>query len=86
MKLPGNLAIGAGVVAVSDRPADNQNSGFTLPGYAKVDAAIFYSIKGVDLAINLRNLNDAANFDTVDGFFVQRQAPRSVTASVKFGF
>lgn len=86
VKLPGNLAIGAGVVAVSDRPADNQNSGFTLPGYAKVDAAIFYSIKGVDLAINLRNLNDAAVFDTVDGYFVQRQAPRAVTASVRFGF
>lgn len=86
VKLPGNLALGAGVVAVSDRPADNRNSGFDLPGYARADMAIFYSIKGLDLAINLRNLNDAAIFDTVDGFFVQRQAPRAVTASVRVGF
>lgn len=86
VKMPGNLAVGLGVAALGDRPADNQNSGFNLPGYARVDAAIFYSIKGIDLAINLRNLNDAAIFDTVDGFFVQRQAPRSVTASVRFGF
>jgi iron complex outermembrane receptor protein len=86
LALPGNLAIGAGVAAIGRRAADNDRSGFDLPGYTRLDAALFYSVKGIDFAVNVRNLNDAAIFDTVDGYFVQRQAPRSVTASARFAF
>jgi iron complex outermembrane receptor protein len=86
LALPGNLAIGAGVAAIGRRAADNDRSGFELPGYTRLDAAVFYSVKGIDFAVNVRNLNDAAIFDTVDGYFVQRQAPRSVTASARFAF
>lgn len=86
VKIAGNLAVGAGVVVVGDRAADNDGSGFELPGYTRFDAALFYTIGKVDLALNLRNLNDTAIFDTVDGFFVQRQAPRNVTATVRLNF
>lgn len=86
LAIPGQLALGAGVAAVGRRAADNDRSGFELPGYTRLDAAVFYSIKGIDFAVNIRNLNNAAIFDTVDGYFVQRQAPRNITASARLSF
>lgn len=84
--LPGQLSFGAGVVSVSDRAADNAGSGFDLPGYTRLDLAAFYTLENIDFALNVRNVNDAEVFDTVDGFFVQRQAPRNVMLTARVHF
>ena len=85
-QLNSDLAIGAGFVRVGDRSGDSAGSGFMLPGYERVDLGLFYKLAKVDLALNVKNLNNARIFDTVDGWFVQRQAPRNVTitAAMKF--
>jgi len=58
------LGLGAGVVAVGRRPADNDNSA-TLPDYVRTDAAIYYKVtRHVDLAVNFRNLFDVRYFET----------------------
>lgn len=84
--LPGQLSAGAGVVRVGERTADNVGSGFVLPAYTRIDLGLFYKIDRFDFAINLKNANNARIFDTADGYFVQRQAPRNVTltAGLKF--
>ena len=80
------LSFGAGFVKVGDRAADNAGSGFMLPGYERIDLGVFYKLDKVDLALNVKNVNNARIFDTVDGYFVQRQAPRNITltAGMKF--
>jgi iron complex outermembrane receptor protein len=81
-----NLSLGAGYVKVGKRTADNVGSGFMLPDYQRIDLGVFYKLKKVDLALNVKNVNNARIFDTVEGWFVQRQAPRNVTltAGMKF--
>jgi iron complex outermembrane recepter protein len=81
-----NLTLGAGFVKVGDRSGDSAGSGFMLPGYERIDLGVFYKLNKVDLALNVKNVNNARIFDTVDGWFVQRQAPRNVTltAGMKF--
>ena len=83
---PGLWSVGAGLVHVSDRPADNNNSGFTLPAYTRMDLGLFYKLPQWDLALNVKNISDAKVFDTADGYFVQRQTPRSVLLSARFNF
>ena len=84
--LPGRLSIGAGVVSASARTGDASASGFMLPAYTRIDLGLFYRVQRIDLAFNLKNANDARIFDTAEGYFVQRQAPRNVmfTAGVNF--
>jgi iron complex outermembrane receptor protein len=84
--LPGELSIGLGLSNVSDRPADSKNSGFKLPSYTKLDAGVFYKHQKVRYALNIKNLNDAKVFDTAEGYFVQRQMPRSFVATVSLDF
>ena len=58
------LGLGAGVVAVGRRPADNDNTA-TLPDYVRTDAAIYYKLtRHVDLAVNFKNLFDVRYFET----------------------
>ena len=84
--LPGALSVGLGVASVSDRPADSKNSGFKLPSYTKLDAGVFYTHQKTRYALNIKNLNDAKVFDTAEGYFVQRQPPRSVVFTVGMDF
>jgi iron complex outermembrane receptor protein len=81
-----NLSFGAGFVKVGDRAGDSAGSGFMLPGYERIDLGVFYKLDKVDLALNVKNLNNARIFDTAEGYFVQRQAPRNITltAGMKF--
>lgn len=83
---PGKLSLGAGVVHVSDRPADSSNSGFTLPAYTRVDLGLFYKLAPWDLALNLKNVTDAKVFDTAEGYFVQRQTPRALSLNATYRF
>jgi len=84
--LPGKLTAGAGVVSVGARTGDENASGFMLPAYTRVDVGVFYRIERLDLALNVKNANDARIFDTAEGYFVQRQAPRNVSLSAGVRF
>jgi iron complex outermembrane recepter protein len=58
------LGLGAGVIAVGRRPADNDNTA-TLPDYVRTDAAIYYKLtRHLDLAVNVRNLFDVRYYET----------------------
>ena len=85
-QIDSNLSLGAGYVKVGDRAGDSAGSGFTLPGYERIDLGVFYKLNKVDLALNIKNVNNARIFDTAEGYFVQRQAPRNLTftAGMKF--
>lgn len=84
-ELPGALSMGLGVVNVGDRFADSANS-ITLPGYTRYDAGLYYKINKVNYALNLKNIGNAKIYDSVEGYFIQRQAPRSMmlTAGMQF--
>ncbi len=84
--LRGKLSVGAGVVHVGERTADSVGSSFRLPAYTRADLALFYKVDKLDLALNIKNVNDADIFDTAEGYFVQRQAPRNVTLTVGVKF
>lgn len=86
LRMPGVLSVGAGVVSVAARTGDAAGSAFRLPAYTRLDLGLFYRVHRIDLAMNLKNANDARVFDTAEGYFVQRQAPRNiaVTAGVRF--
>jgi iron complex outermembrane receptor protein len=85
-QLNSTLSLGAGFVKVGDRTFDNSGSGQMLPGYQRIDLGVFYKLDKVDLALNVKNANNARIFDTVEGYWVQRQAPRNITltAGMKF--
>jgi iron complex outermembrane recepter protein len=58
------LGLGAGVIGVSNRPADNDNTA-TLPDYVRTDAAIYYKFtRHLDLAVNFRNIFNVRYFET----------------------
>ncbi len=71
---------------VGTRTGDAAGSGFTLPAYTRVDVGVFYRVQRIDLALNVKNVNDARVFDTAEGFFVQRQAPRNLTLTAGVTF
>ncbi|MBW4698929.1 MAG: hypothetical protein KME03_13720 [Aphanocapsa lilacina HA4352-LM1] len=54
--------IGAGVFAVGERFGDLANN-FVLPGYARVDAALYYRQGGLNAALNFKNLLGARYID-----------------------
>jgi iron complex outermembrane recepter protein len=49
------LGFGLGLFVVGDRPGDFDNS-FTLPGYLRTDATLFYRRDNVRLGLNFQNL------------------------------
>lgn len=57
------LGFGAGVFVAGDRLGDLNNS-FTLPDYARVDAAIYYNRGHFRAAVNFKNLFDTRYFES----------------------
>ena len=63
-----NWAAGLGIIAQSDMYATLDNR-VKLPGYARVDAALYYAFANgkTRLALNVENLFDAEYYPTADG-------------------
>ncbi|UFP97057.1 TonB-dependent siderophore receptor [Gloeobacter morelensis MG652769] len=59
------LGFGLGVFAAGERTGDLQNS-FTLPGYARTDAAVYYAQGNFRSALNFKNLFDVRYFPGAD--------------------
>lgn len=81
------LGIGAGVSYFSDRFASISNA-VTLPGYARIDAAIYYKLtKQVELQANIENLFDAGYFPTAhNDNNISTGAPLNGRATIRFRF
>ncbi|MBY0285180.1 MAG: TonB-dependent siderophore receptor [Sphingomonas sp.] len=81
------FGIGAGVSYFSDRFASISNS-VTLPGYARVDAALYYKLtKAIEVQVNVENLFDAGYFPTAHtDNNISTGAPLNGRATIRFRF
>lgn len=78
---------GVGVIGVSSREAVSTNAAaarLTLPGYLRVDCAVYWSRGRTSVALNLQNAFDEAYFaSAASNLAVIPGEPRSVTLSVR---
>jgi len=81
------FGVGGGVSYFSDRFTSISNS-VTLPGYARVDAAIYYKLtKAIEVQVNIENLFDAGYFPTAHtDNNISTGAPLNGRATVRFRF
>ena len=82
------LGFGLGFLALSDRQGDLENT-FTLPGYFRTDAALFYKRDNWRTQLNIENLFDieyfaSTNFDSRLG--VNPGAPFTISGTVAVEF
>lgn len=83
----GQLGFGLGVVARSKAFASISNA-VTLPGYARVDAAIFYELSpGIEAQVNVENIFGANYFATAHSDNnIAPGAPTTGRATIRFRF
>lgn len=80
------LGVGGGVFASTRRQASLPNNALTLPGYTRVDSALYLTGQsGLRAQINVDNLFDARIIDS-GGFFLLPQPGRTVRLGVTIGF
>ncbi|HKX32991.1 MAG TPA: TonB-dependent receptor [Blastocatellia bacterium] len=85
------LGLGAGLFGVGRRFGDNEHT-FTVPGYGRVDATVFYKIYRKDrvkyrLALNLGNLLDKPYYEGVRGRYgIVPGAPLTGVVSMQVTF
>lgn len=82
------LGFGLGFIALSDRQGDLENT-FTLPGYFRTDAALFYERNNWRAQLNIENLFDieyfaSTNFDSRLG--VNPGAPFTILGTIAVEF
>ena len=82
-----HIGAGLGLIARSKSYASISNS-VKLPGYARVDAAVFYKLaRGVEVQVNAENLLNADYFPTAhNDNNIAPGAPRTIKATARFGF
>jgi len=85
--LAGGIGVGFGVIARSKSYASISNA-VKLPGYTRVDAAVFYKLPhGMEAQVNFENLLGAHYFPTASNDNnIAPGAPRSIKATVGYGF
>lgn len=87
LDISGKLSAGAGVVHVGERAAAIPNlSYFALPSYNSVDLGLFYNLDNVDIALNIKNINNAVILNSQEGDNVMRQAGRNFLLTVGMHF
>jgi catecholate siderophore receptor len=81
------LGLGLGVVARTKSYASINNM-VKLPGYARVDAAVFYTLtREIEAQLNVENLFDADYFPTAhNDNNIAPGAPLTVKGALRFGF
>jgi catecholate siderophore receptor len=83
----GALGFGLGVIAASRSFASISNA-VTLPGYARVDAAVFYELsEGIEAQVNVENLLGSDYFPTAhNDNNIAPGAPTTARATLRFRF
>ena len=86
-ELTDRLGLGLGLVARSKSYASISNA-VRLPGYARVDAAVFYELtKNIDAQLNVENLLGTDYFPTAhNDNNIAPGAPFTVKGALRFGF
>ena len=81
-----SLGLGLGVIARSKSYASIGNT-VKLPGYARVDAAIYYKLfRGVEAQLNVENVLNVDYFPSANGDNnIAPGAPRSIKGTVRLG-
>jgi catecholate siderophore receptor len=81
------LGVGLGVIARSKSYASISNA-VELPGYARVDAALYYQLpRGIEAQLNVENLFGADYFPTANNDNnIAPGAPRTVKATLGYRF
>jgi iron complex outermembrane receptor protein len=80
------LGVGTGLVFVDNRSGDLADT-FSLPGYTRIDAGVFYQRARVNAAVYLENLFDRQYYTgSVDALSVSPGAPFTVRAMVGITF
>ena len=81
------LGLGLGVIARTKSYASIGNA-VKLPGYARVDAAVFYEFaKGIEAQLNVENIFNADYFPTAhNDNNIAPGAPTTARATLRFGF
>ena len=81
------IGVGLGVLARSKSYASISNA-VKLPGYARVDGAVYYQLTpGIEAQVNVENLFGADYFPTAhNDNNIARGAPRTVKASIGYRF
>ena len=82
-----SVGVGLGLIARSKSFATISNA-VTLPGYARVDAALYYRLPGgIEAQVNAENLFGAHYFPTANADNnIAPGAPRAVKATVGYHF
>lgn len=79
------FGVGLGLFYVGERQPDLENT-FTVPGYLRTDASIFYRWGQFRTALNVRNLFDIDYFEKGDSGSVYYGAPFSVEGTIRWEF
>jgi catecholate siderophore receptor len=81
------IGVGLGVIARSKSYATISNA-VTLPGYTRVDGAMFYKLpRGIEAQVNLENILGVHYFPTANADNnIAPGAPRTIKATVGFSF
>ncbi|NJK28690.1 MAG: TonB-dependent siderophore receptor [Acaryochloris sp. SU_5_25] len=79
------LGFGGGFVVVGSRQGDLENT-FTLPGYVRADAAIYYRRDNWRVGLNFKNLSNVYYFEGAEFGSVFPGAPFTVQGSVVVEF
>ena len=80
------FGFGGGVTFVGDRQGDLENT-FTLPSYARVDAALYYRRDNWRVGLNIKNLFDTYYFESATSTLsVYPAAPFTVLGTVSYEF
>jgi iron complex outermembrane receptor protein len=84
-KLKG-LGVGFGVFAAGERAGDLENS-FFLPGYVRLDAALFYQRNNLRIGLNFKNLSNTRYFEGSQGREeVIPGAPFEILGTISYSF
>lgn len=80
------LGAGLGASGYSDQAGDQQNS-FDIPGYALVEAALYYDRGPLSAQLNVENLLNTRYFTgSYDALYVQPGAPIAVVGTLGYSF
>jgi iron complex outermembrane receptor protein len=85
---PGAIGVGGGLVYVGERPGDDVNSGFRLPGYVTARLNLSYRLSPrLSLHLDAENLLDAYYLESsYSDVWITPGAPRTLTGRVKVTF
>jgi iron complex outermembrane receptor protein len=80
------LGVGAGVYVVGERSGDFVDEGFTIPGYTRVDALLYYRRNNWKVQLNVENLFDRNYIESSFGSDVLVGAPFTIRGQVSYTF